>query len=337
MQKENIVKFSKILIPLFLIILILTLLLRREYESTDNAYLKHDITIIRPKVSGYLKEVLVQDNQRVEAGYVLARIDNNDFALKVVQAEASVLNARAQVRNLEAQQNMQVLNIKVAQAKLDSAQSNFDLFTKECVRAKELIKTNVISKQDFDQAINNYKKAKSAFDEASLNLTVSRQQLEATEAQLQSAKAQFQNSEASAGLAKIDLANTEIKAAVDGVVSSRLLQIGQLVSPSSALAYIVQNDKWVVANFKEVQTGKMRPGQEVTITVDSMGSKEFYGKVDSLSPATGAEFSILPPENATGNFTKIVQRVPVKIVFDKGQDLTQLRSGLSTFVKVKLD
>ena len=134
----------------------------------------------------------------------------------------------------------------------------------------------------------------------------------------------------------IDLANTEIKAATDGKVSKKSLQVGQLASPNMALGYLVQSNIWVIANFKEVQTGEMKINQTAFVTIDSFPNKKFKARINSLSPATGAEFSILPPENATGNFTKIVQRVPVKIVFEDDQDLSLLKPGLSCEVKVNL-
>ena len=151
------------------------------------------------------------------------------------------------------------------------------------------------------------------------------------------AEALVKASEAVLELAKIDLDNTNIIAATDGTISQRSLQIGQLVAPNVALAYLVQNDIWVWANFKEVQIAKMAINQKAYVNIDGLDGKKFKARVNSLSPATGSEFSILPPENATGNFTKIVQRLPVKITFDKGQDLSRLKSGFSCEVRVDLD
>ena len=319
------------------IITILILLLQGKSEFTDNAYLKADIVVIRPKVTGYITKVLVTDNQVVKAGQVIAQIDDRDYKLKFIQAQENVNIARSKINALVHQIHIRNYEANNNSFSKDAARASLERATKDLNRAKSLIKDQAISQTILDKNKELQNNSENAYATARSNLESSKHKQEIAILERDEAKALLKTYEANFELAKIDLENTKIIAATDGRISQRALQVGQLVSPNMALAYLVQKNIWVLANFKEVQIGKMHINQSAIITIDSFPSKKFKARVHSLSPATGAEFSILPPENATGNFTKIVQRVPVKIVFDNDQDVSLLKPGLSCEVKVNLN
>ena len=321
---------------LLLLLIIIFTIFKSESVFTDNAYLKADIVIIRSKISGYIEEVLVEDNQPVKAGQVIAKIEDRDYKLKVIQAQANVNAAKSKINALTHQMRIQDYETINAAFTKDAAKASLERANKEFKRAKNLIKDHAISQQVLEKNKELQNNAENTYAAARSSFEASRHRQVVVSLERDEAKILLKNSEANLELAKIDLEDTQIKAATDGKISRRSLQTGQLVSPNMALAYLVHNNIWVLANFKEVQIGKMKPNQSVIVTIDSFGGKKFTAKVDSLSPATGSEFSILPPENATGNFTKIVQRLPVKIVFDSNQDLSLLKAGLSCEVKVSL-
>ncbi len=322
---------------ILIIILGIIFLFKKDKVFTDNAYLKANITIIRPKVTGYITDILVSDNQAIKQGQIIAKIDDRDYKLKVMLEEAKVDATRAKINTITQQLNIKDLEISKASLKKDSARVSFEVADNDLKRAKALIKDKAISQQDLEKKRDLQNSLRNEYGSADSNYKSAFLDKEITLSELNEANALLKNAQASLELAKLDLENTTIKASENGVVSRRSLQIGQLASPQLALAYLVQGDVWVLANFKETQIGKMKTGQHAEVSVDSISGIKFKAKVDSLSPATGSEFSILPPENATGNFTKIVQRVPVKIIFDDNQDLSLLKSGLSCEVKVELE
>lgn len=321
-------------ISIGVVFIIAWLFFARSYEFTDNAYLKADIVIIKSKVAGYLTKVYVNDNQMVKEGQILAQIDDKDYRLKLLQAQENVRIAKSKVNALVHKIHIQNYEVNALSFAKDTARTNLDKANKDLNRAKALIKDHAISQAHLDEVFALHKAAANAFSIAKTNYESGRHKQEISNLEFEEAKAELKGSEAQLDLAGIDLENTKIIAATDGRVSKKALQVGQLVSPNIALGYLVQNNIWVVANFKEVQTGKMHFNQEAIVTIDSFPGVKFKARVQSISPATGAEFSILPPENATGNFTKIVQRVPVRLVFEKNQDLSSLRTGLSCEVKV---
>lgn len=331
----NIKNLIIISLTLILLVLIIFLVFRKDTAFTDNAYLKSDIVIIKPKVSGYIAEVYVNDNQAVKTNQIIAKIDDKDYKLQVMLNEAKIKAASAKLDNITQTLKIKELEINKASLKQNSAKVSFEVADNELKRAESLIKNKSISQQTLEnkrklQNIlkNEYSAAEFNYKEASLNRDIIMSKLDEAKALLNDAKINLES-------ALLNLEFTNIKATSNGIISRRSLQIGQLASPQTALAYLVQDNIWVQANFKETKIGKMKPGQTSIVTVDSLKGVKFKAKVDSLSPATGGEFSILPPENATGNFTKIVQRVPVKIIFDPNQDLSQLKSGLSCEVKVE--
>lgn len=325
----------KIIVPIIaaLAICIGYYFILNSHESTDNAYLKADVTILRPKVTGYLNEILIEDNQHVKEGTIVARINDEDYQARLKQAEANFQLANAKILTIEEQIKLHQNTIKDMEEKSLSSLASLDRAKKELDRANLLAKDKAISTQIVDKAIENEKTAQAVYNSSKENVNSSYQQLNVLNAQSNEAKAMLENSNASLELAKIDLKNTILTMPVDGYISKRNLIIGNLIQPGQALAYVVPSDKvWVVANFKEVQIQNMKAGQEVRIEVDSYPGEEFKGVIDSLSPASGAEFSVLPPENATGNFTKIVQRIPVKInIINEGSNKS-LKPGMSCIV-----
>jgi len=307
------------------------------FETTDNTYLKAHISLISPKETGYVKEVLFEDNQKVMPGDLLVVIDDHDFRAKVAQAEAQAMAETARIRTLETEKLAQEAKIRQEEANIAVSEADLERASKDLKRFAHLAADGAVSAQTRDVAEAAYKQAAAQREKFRSSRQQAESQLASLEAQIGETRAGLQAAQAALELARIDLANTRITAPFAGIVGNRSVQVGQLVKPGSVLAYLVPSDGlFVEANFKETQIERMQPGQPVDIRVDAYPDVRFEGKVDSFAPASGSEFSLLPPENATGNFTKIVRRVPVKILFRPGTDLSRLRPGLSTVVKVKV-
>jgi membrane fusion protein (multidrug efflux system) len=309
----------------------------RPFETTDNAYLKAHISLISPKESGYVKEVLFEDNQQVMPGDLLAVIDDHDYQAKVVQAEAQVMLEKATIQTLETDKQAQSAMIRQEQANMAASEANVEKSGRDLQRFRNLAAEGAISAQTRDTAESVYKQAKAERDKYLSTTQEAKSRLSSLDAKIAETKARLKAAQAALELARIDLANTRIFAPFEGVIGNRSVQVGQLVQPGTLLAYLIPSDGiFVEANFKETQIARMQPGQTVEIGIDALPDRQFKGKVDSFAPASGSEFSLLPPENATGNFTKIVRRVPVKIRFQTGTSLSDLRPGLSTTVRVKV-
>lgn len=307
------------------------------FETTDNAYLKSHLSLISPKETGYVKAVLFEDNQRVMPGDLLVVIDDHDFSARVAQADAQVRMEAAHIQTLDTDKRAQGAKIRQEEANIAAAEADLERAQKDVKRFAKLAADGAISAQTRDAAEAAYKQAAAQRDKYRSAREKAASQLASKEAQIGESRAKLQAAQATLELARIDLANTRITAPFAGVLGNRSVQVGQLVKPGSALAYLIPADGlFVEANFKETQITRMRPGQPADIRVDAYPGQVFEGKVDSFAPASGSEFSLLPPENATGNFTKIVRRVPVKIRFETVADLNGLRPGLSTVVKVKV-
>jgi membrane fusion protein (multidrug efflux system) len=307
------------------------------FESTDNAYLKSHMSLISPKATGYVKEVLFEDNQAVKRGDLLVVIDDHDFRAKVAQAEAQVLLEKASAETLETDKRTQQAMIHEEYANIAAAEANVEKAAKDLKRFTNLAKEGAVSAQSRDAAESAYKQARAERDKFLSARQGAESRLSSLDARLSESRARLQAAEAALELARIDLANTRIVAPFDGVVGNRSVQVGQLVQPGNALAYLVPADGlFVEANFKETQIGQMQAGQTAAISIDALSDRRFEGTVDSFAPASGSEFSLLPPENATGNFTKIVRRVQVKIRFGQNTDLNRLRPGLSAVVQVRV-
>ncbi len=308
----------------------------RFLETTDDAYVGADVTTIAPHVAGFVAQILVADNQHVHAGQVLMRLDPSDFEAAVARAEAGVAEENASLASLKAKYALQQSLIRQAEADVAAKKAAAVFASQDDLRYRSLARIDVASRQDAQRAVAATASAHAAVTSANAALDAARQQLAVIETGIAGAKAAVAQGEAELRLAKLNLGYTAIKAPVDGYVGDRSAQIGAYVSAgTNLLAIVPAHGLWVDANFKEDELARMRPGEAATIVADVLPGRVFHGRVVSLAPATGALFSVIPPQNATGNFTKIVQRVPVRIAIDgDGAALGLLRPGLSTNVTV---
>ena len=308
----------------------------RFHQSTDDAYLHSDITSISPKVAGHDAAVEVADNQMVKKGDVLVRIDDRDYQAKVDEMKAQVMAREAALANLDARLSQQHSTISASDAQIGSASAELMRAKADLERGKTLVREDFVSRQTLDTRQADSLKASSSVRAAQANADVSRRQLSVLESERAMDVAQLEEARAQLAAAELDLEHTVVTAPADGVVGNRGVQLGQYVRTGSPLLSVVPVDQvWVEANFKETQVGHMQPGQSVDVSIDTFSGITLHGHVDSLSPASGAKFSLLPPDNATGNFTKVVQRIPVKIVFEPGNSLEgKLLPGMSAVVTV---
>jgi membrane fusion protein (multidrug efflux system) len=303
----------------------------RYLESTDDAYVQADYTTIAPKVSGYIAEVHVEDNQPVKAGQVLARIDDRDFKTALAQAKADVASAKADVDNIEAQLEEQQSVISQAQAAILSDQAGVTFAQQDYTRYHSLTAQKVTSVQDEQRAQTALQQQNANLQRDRAALTAAKQRVDVLTTAKVKAETQVARLQAVESQAELNLSYTTIVAPIDGTVGARSLRVGQYVQAGTQLMAVVPlQSVYVVGNFKETQLAHVKAGQEVEVTVDGLPGVTVKGKVDSLSPASGLEFALLPPDNATGNFTKIVQRIPVKIALEvDGELVGRLRPGMS--------
>jgi membrane fusion protein (multidrug efflux system) len=308
----------------------------RFLETTDNAYVQSDTATLSPQVEGSVVEVLVTDNQMVKAGAPLIRIDDRDYRAQVAQAKAELSGQQATLASIEQQLALQGSMIAQATATVDQATATLAQSGNDLERARRLWDSRNGSQQAFETADTDQKRATAALASARAALANQQGQTAILEASRRQAQAQIEKLTAAVDLAQISLDRTVIHAPVDGVVGNKGVEVGQYVKAGTQLLSIVPLPKvYVVANFKETQLSDMRVGQSVALTIDAFPGKSLSGHVESFAPASGAEFSLLPPENATGNFTKVVQRVPVRIAIPIDNQLSGLlRPGLSVGVSV---
>ena len=303
----------------------------RFLESTNDAYVQADYTIIAPKVSGYIAEVMVDDNQPVKTGQVLAKIDDRDFSTALAQAQADVEAAQASIHNIDAQLALQEATVDQASADIASAEAGVTFAKQDHSRYQDLMKTGYGTVQRAQLANADLQQQTALLQHDRAALIAAQKQIDVLKTQRAEADAQLAHNQAVAQQATLNLSYTTITAPIDGVVGARSLRTGQYVQAGTQLMALVPlQATYVVANFKETQLTEMRDGQPAVIEVDSFPGALIHGRIDSLAPASGLEFSLLPPDNATGNFTKIVQRIPVKIVLDGNDPLVGLlRVGMS--------
>jgi membrane fusion protein (multidrug efflux system) len=308
----------------------------RFTQTTDDAYVGGDVTVIAPKVSGFIAQLAVTDNQFVHAGDLLLKLDDRDYRAALAQAGAAVDLQEATLANLDATGSLQQAVIAQAQAGIAAADAEITRTHDDQVRDQHLVSTGAISTQEFQQSDASYKEALAAGDKARAALTAAQRQLAVIASQRQQTRAALAAAVAQRDLAQLNLGYTELRAPMDGVIGNRSAQVGAYASIGAQLISLVPaHGLWIDANFKENQLGRMRPGSPAVVQVDLLSGQTLRGHVASIAPATGAQFSILPPENATGNFTKIVQRVAVRIVLDnESAALGLLRPGLSVTAKV---
>ena len=320
--------------------------------TTDNAYLKADDTIVAPRVKGHVAQVLVAENQVVQAGQVLVRLDPEEYAARVAGArgdlalaEASVAQAQAALNRLGSESALAAANVHEAQTGIRASDAQAARAQADWARYNSLLKTGWVPRRDADRVQADAIAASAAAERSRASLAVSRSQAEVTaqrrgelEAGVAQAKAQRDKADAALALALQDRDHSEIRAPIAGVVGDRQANVGDYVQPGSRLMTLVPvRDLYITANFKETQTARMLRGQAAKVKVDALPGVTLKAHVESFAPGSGSEFALLPFEPGTGNFTKIVQRVPVRLRFDPGQpDVAKLRSGLSAKVTVTL-
>jgi membrane fusion protein (multidrug efflux system) len=307
----------------------------RYLVSTDDAYVKADNTTVAPKVSGYLSEVLVNDNEPVKAGKVLAHIDDRDYRVALDQAKADVAAADAAVASKRAQLEVQQAVIAAAKATLEVDTATETFAGQENKRYSDLAKTGFGSVQNAQLAQSRDAGALATIERDNASLASAQKQLVLLNAEIVQAVAASARAAAVERQAELNLGYTTVSAPIDGVVGNRTLRAGQFVQAGTQLMSLVPTSNvYVVANFKETQLTHVRNGQPVDIAVDMFPGHVVHGHIDSLAPASGQEFALLPPDNATGNFTKVVQRIPVKIALD-GETAIELRPGMSVIPTIQ--
>ena len=316
--------------------------------TTDDAYLRADVSTIAPRVRGLVEQVTVRDNQRVRAGDVLVRIDPEEYQARLAMAEGDLALAQAAVSaqaatlaKLDAEQRLAAANVRATQTGIRAADAENDRARLDRARFDQLASTGAVSRRDADRARATAASAAADSERSRAALDVSRAQEAVTggrraelTAALAQARATLLKVQATLGLARQDAGHATIRAPVDGIIGDRQVQPGDYVQPGTALMSVVpMNTLYVTANFKETQVARMRPGQAATIAIDALGGERLRGKVESIAPGSGSQFALLPFEPGTGNFTKIVQRIPVRIrLLDKSE--VALRPGLSAVVEV---
>jgi membrane fusion protein (multidrug efflux system) len=308
----------------------------RFIESTDDAYVGGDVTVIAPKVAGFIVEVAVTDNQAVHAGDLLVKLDDRDYRAALAKTAAAVAAQEATLANLDATRRLQESMIAQAEAEVTAADAEVARSRFDVVRYSRLASDQYASLQRFQQADADNKKAIAAVEKAWAALDAARRRIDVIDTQNQQTRAALDQAIAERDLARLNLGYTELRAPIDGVVGNRSARNGAYAMVGAQLISLVPaHGLWVDANFKESQLAHIRAGLPASIEADVLPGHVFHGHVASLAPATGAQFSVLPPENATGNFTKIVQRVPVRIQLDDGAStLGDLRPGLSVTAAV---
>jgi len=308
----------------------------RSTQSTDDAYVRADVTPLSTKISGIVSVVAVEDYQQVKAGDLLVQIKDDDFRAQVEQAEAGVLAAQAALENNHRQKELQASKIAQAQANINAARADVERTRLERLREEALEKTGSSTHQKLEQAVADEERLRATLISRQAELDTQRRQVAVLDAQENQLKADMSAKEAAVKLARINLDYTRIVAPTDGIVGERKVRAGQLVSPGTQVISLVGQTVWVVANYKETQLRNVRAGDKADVIVDGVPGVVFTGRVETVSPASGSQFSLLPPDNATGNFTKIAQRIPVKIVLDPKQALTErLRPGMSVIATIK--
>ncbi|MGE8129424.1 HlyD family secretion protein [Methylobacterium sp. NPDC080182] len=304
----------------------------RFLEVTDDAYLQSDKVTVAPRIAGTVAAVLVGDNQPVKAGDVIARLDDRSYRVQLRQAEAEVEKDRAQILGVASAIVQQRAQVASSRADLANAEAALTFAQQEYTRYQNLLQTGSGTVQRQQQAESDLRQRHAARDKAAASLDAAQKQIDSLQALEASTRASLEGAQAKVEGVRLDLSYTTIVAPIDGVAGDRALRIGQVVSAGTGLLTLVPmgRDIYLLANFKETQTGRMVEGQRVTFTVDAFGDHAFRGRIESFSPGTGSQFALLPPENATGNFTKVVQRVPVRVALDPSDPLiARLRPGLS--------
>jgi len=309
----------------------------RRFETTDDAFIEARQFTVAPKVAGYLTAVPVTDNQHVAANGVIAQIDERDYRTALAQAEAQVAAGKASVSGIDAQIAVQQAQVEAAQAQVTRAQATLKFSEEDAARYKDLAQRGFGTVQQAQQTQSKLKQDQASLADAQAALTVALRQIESLKAQRSNAEANLAQAQAQRDQAQLNLSYTTVTAAQAGRVANLTAAVGEFVQPSTGLAMFVPDEIWVTANFKETQLAAMRPGQPVTIRIDAYPDRVIHGHVASVQPGSGTAFSLLPAENATGNFVKIVQRVPVKLVIDNPPTDVAVGPGMSVVPSVRVE
>jgi membrane fusion protein (multidrug efflux system) len=308
-----------------------------HFQSTDDAFIAARQSTLAPKVSGYITAVPVTDNQHVEAGDVIARIDDRDYRIALQQAQAQVAAAQASIENIDAQLDVQQAQIGANAAQVDQAQAALVFAEQQAARYEHLEQTGYGTVQNSQQYASQLHQQQAALASAQATLKLAQRQVEALKAQRNSALANLAQAQAQRDQAQLNLSYTTVTAAQPGRVVNLGAAVGQFAQPGTSLTSFVPDQIWVTANFKEIQLDRMRPGDAATLKIDAYPGRTIRGHVDSVQPGSGTAFSLLPAQNATGNYVKIVQRVPVKIVMDNPPTDVALGPGMSVVPTVRVD
>lgn len=313
--------------------------IKKTMQNTNDAYIRADISRISPQISGVVTQVLVQDNQWVKEGELLAEIDPREFTVALSQAIAQENSARARQNDARANLVRQYALISAAQAQLQSAQAELQFAHQEKTRYHKMATTGAGSQQAAQQATTRVQTMTASVAQAEASLKAAKNMLQVLQAKQSDSDAELTLAQAKKEMAKLNLSYTRITAPIAGVVGKKSLRVGEFVKPGDALMAIVPQDKlYIIANYQETQLQNITQGQTVDISIDTFPGQTLKGYVDSIAPASGASFSPVAPENATGNFTKIVQRIPVKITFDINKEsaatMNALRVGMSADVSI---
>ena len=306
-------------------------------QTTNDASVRAEMAGLSARVAGNVVDVLVQDYQQVRAGDLLLRIDPSDYQVAVAQAEAGVAGSRAALQNLDNQVALQRATIAQVEAQLASAEAKALQAAQEQQRQQELLRSTFGTRQKVEQAVADLTSTRAAVQAAEASAQAQREQLKVLDGTRRQREAELHAAEANLAGATLRLGYTRIMAPFDGVVGQRQVQPGDYVNTGSSLISIVPLPQvYVIANYKETQLTHVEPGQPVEVTVDTFPDAVLHGRVERLSPASGSQFALLPPDNATGNFTKVVQRIPVRISFEPGQPLLErLRPGMSVVTRIR--
>lgn len=308
-----------------------------HFATTDDAFIAARQFAVAPKVPGYLTSVPVTDNQHVGTGEVIAHIDERDYRVALAVAEATVTAAQAGIANIDAQIQVQQAQIAASETQVKLGEARLVYAQQQSERYGELAKEGWSSRQTGELAISELYQQQAALANARANVTVANRQLESLKAQRNSAVASLQQEQARRDQAQLNLSYTTVTAAQPGRIVQLGAAVGQFAQAGTALSMFVPDEIWVVANFKETQLDAMRPGQPVSLGIDAYPGREIHGHVASVQPGSGTAFSLLPAENATGNYVKIVQRVPVKVVVDQAPTDVALGPGMSVVPTVRTD
>lgn len=308
---------------------------RSSVQMTENAYVRGQVTIISPQLAGYIKQVPDRDYLRVKKGDVLFALDDRIYVQKLKQAEAMLETQKASLANSEQDRLAAEARTRSGEAVLNSAKVALNVAEANYNRVTPLRKSGVMTQSNEDQSLSALEQARGAVSQAEAALEVNKQDVQSIIVRKHSLEAAVTNAEAAVDLARIDLSNTKIIAPQDGVLGEIGAKPGQYVNIGAQLTNLVPDKKWIIANFKETQFYGMKAGLPVTFTVDALNHEKMTGHIEAFSPATGSEFSVLKADNATGNFIKVTQRLPVRIAIDGGQEqVERLMPGMSVIVKV---